>query len=300
MLEKILHFIKYNNATVVILAVILLLGGGALAAGPENIGQKQTSIEGVDNAALLAVDLTAFNMDFKIENVQQDEKYYYVTYGFLDLTQADNLWQYQLSQKTQKVSKKIKQDVGEYMAKFMAKHYEARVRELKQEKSLAESAGEQKRVEVTEYSGLIGKTLNLAAKVFPGYEPVKKRELPAPILARPETPPTPLLEGGQSADNLTRIYNDYIAEHPDLFNAPVAEATSTPVDSAPVITPSGSPLSGGELIPEPASVDIIELPASPAGEPEAEPEAEPVVEPAPVAEPTPEPVPEAASESTNP
>jgi len=304
MLEKILHFIKYNNATVVILAVILLLGGGALAAGPENIGQKQTSIEGVDNAALLAVDLTAFNMDFKIENVQQDEKYYYVTYGFLDLTQADNLWQYQLSQKTQKVSKKIKQDVGEYMAKFMAKHYEARVRELKQEKSLAESAGEQKRVEVTEYSGLIGKTLNLAAKVFPGYEPVKKRELPAPILARPETPPTPLLEGGQSADNLTRIYNDYIAEHPDLFNTPVAEATSTPVaeatstpvDSAPVITPSGSPLSGGELIPEPASVDIIELPASTA----AEPEAEPAAEPAPVAEPTPEPVPEAASESTNP
>jgi len=296
MLEKILHFIKYNNATVVILAVILLLGGGALAAGPENIGQKQTSIEGVDNAALLAVDLTAFNMDFKIENVQQDEKYYYVTYGFLDLTQADNLWQYQLSQKTQKVSKKIKQDVGEYMAKFMAKHYEARVRELKQEKSLAESAGEQKRVEVTEYSGLIGKTLNLAAKVFPGYEPVKKRELPAPILARPETPPTPLSEGGQSADNLTRIYNDYIAEHPDLFNTPVAEATSTPVDSAPVITPSGSPLSGGELIPEPASVDIIELPASTA----AEPEAEPAAEPAPGAEPTPEPVPEAASESTNP
>ena len=296
MLEKILHFIKYNNATVVILAVILLLGGGALAAGPENIGQKQTSIEGVDNAALLAVDLTAFNMDFKIENVQQDEKYYYVTYGFLDLTQADNLWQYQLSQKTQKVSKKIKQDVGEYMAKFMAKHYEARVRELKQEKSLAESAGEQKRVEVTEYSGLIGKTLNLAAKVFPGYEPVKKRELPAPILARPETPPTPLSEGGQSADNLTQIYNDYIAEHPDLFNTPVAEATSTPVDSAPVITPSGSPLSGGELIPEPASVDIIELPASTA----AEPEAEPAAEPAPVAEPTPEPVPEAASESTNP
>ena len=296
MLEKILHFIKYNNATVVILAVILLLGGGALAAGRENIGQKQTSIEGVDNAALLAVDLTAFNMDFKIENVQQDEKYYYVTYGFLDLTQADNLWQYQLSQKTQKVSKKIKQDVGEYMAKFMAKHYEARVRELKQEKSLAESAGEQKRVEVTEYSGLIGKTLNLAAKVFPGYEPVKKRELPAPILARPETPPTPLLEGGQSADNLTRIYNDYIAEHPDLFNTPVAEATSTPVDSAPVITPSGSPLSGGELIAEPASVDIIELPASTA----AEPEAEPAAEPAPVAEPTPEPVPEAASESTNP
>ena len=271
MLEKILHFIKYNNATVVILAVILLLGGGALAAGPENIGQKQTSIEGVDNAALLAVDLTAFNMDFKIENVQQDEKYYYVTYGFLDLTQADNLWQYQLSQKTQKVSKKIKQDVGEYMAKFMAKHYEARVRELKQEKSLAESAGEQKRVEVTEYSGLIGKTLNLAAKVFPGYEPVKKRELPAPILARPETPPTPLSEGGQSADNLTQIYNDYIAEHPDLFMVPVEDNASSTSETA--VEPA--PEAATEPVAEPASVDIIELPASTVGEPEAEPAAEP-------------------------
>ena len=88
-------------------------------------------------------------MDFKIENVQQDEKYYYVTYGFLDLVLSDNLWQYQLSRKTQKVSKKIKEDIGVYMAKFMAKHYEARTRELKNEKSLAQSAGEQKRIEVT-------------------------------------------------------------------------------------------------------------------------------------------------------
>ena len=296
MLQKILHFIKYNNATVIILALILILGGGALAAGPEGMGQRRVSVENVDNSLLIAADLGNFNMDFKIERVEEDENYYYATYSYLDLAVLDQAWQYQLSSKTQKISKKIKQDLGEYLAGFLVKHRQARARALKEEQRLAGLAGESKRLEVTEYSGLIGKTLNLAAKVFPGYEPVKKRELPAPILARPETPPTPLSEGGQSADNLTRIYNDYIAEHPDLFNTPVAEATSTPVDSAPVITPSGSPLSGGELIPEPASVDIIELPASTA----AEPEAEPAAEPAPVAEPTPEPVPEAASESTNP
>ena len=66
MFQKLLHFIKYNNATIIILAVILILGGGALAAGPEAIGQKQTSIQGLDNIALLSADFDKFNMDFKI------------------------------------------------------------------------------------------------------------------------------------------------------------------------------------------------------------------------------------------
>jgi len=100
---------------------------------------------------------------------------------------------------------------------------------------------------------------------------VKKRELPAPILARPETPPTPLSEGGQSADNLTQIYNDYIAEHPDLFMVPVEDNASSTSETA--VEPA--PEAATEPVAEPASVDIIELPASTAGEPEAEPAAEP-------------------------
>src|SRR3989344_3917482 len=133
MLNKILHFIKYNNGAIIILAVVLILGGGALAAGPEAIGQKETTVQGVDNTALFSVDLDSFNMDFKIENIQKDETYYYVTYSFLDLALADNAWQYQLSQKTQKISRKNKEDLGVYLAKFLAKHYQARTRELKQE-----------------------------------------------------------------------------------------------------------------------------------------------------------------------
>ncbi|MDO8668635.1 MAG: hypothetical protein Q7K35_06170 [bacterium] len=213
MIEKLLHFIKYNNATVIILALILILGGGALAAGPEAVGEKQTSIQGVDNTALLAVDFSSFNMDFKIENIEQDEKYYYATYSFLDLAQDDSAWQYQLSRKTQKISKKIKGDLGEYLAKFLAKHYEARIRELKVEKSRAEAQGEQRRIEVTEYSGLIGRTLDLASKVFPGYEPVVKKELPTP-----ENFNLPVLAENSAAippatDNLANIYNDYVAAH---------------------------------------------------------------------------------------
>lgn len=302
-MQKIFHFIKYNNATVIILAVVLILGGGALAAGPENIGQKQISVQGADNAALLAANFDNFSMDFKIENIQQDEKYYYVTYSFLDLVLADNVWQYQLSQKTQKVSKKIKEDIGVYMAKFMAKHYEARIRELKQEKSLAESQGEQKRIEVTEYSGLIGRTLDLAAAVFPGYEPVVKIELPTPenlnLPVVDNSLPAPVASG---VDNLTKLYNDYVAEHPEVFNPPVdtaasstpaitespsaspeqdaIEPTPTPAETeTPTATPTDS-ADSPQAITEPTTVDIIELP-TPTPEPVVTPEPTPAsVEPA--------------------
>src|SRR3989338_7814974 len=180
MLEKISHFIKYNNATIIILALVLVVSATALAAGPEAIGEKQTRIEGIDNTLILAVDLDKFNMDFKIEKIQADENYYYVTYSFLDLAVADNSWQYLMTERIRKISKKIKEDLGIYLAKAMAKHYEARIRELKSEQDQARSAGGQKRIEVIEYSGLVGRTLDLASKVFPGYEAVKKNELPTP------------------------------------------------------------------------------------------------------------------------
>jgi len=251
MLAQIFHFIKYNNATVIILAIILILGGGALAAGPEAIGQKQTSVQGIDNTLLLAADLDNFNMDFKIEKIEQDEQYYYVIYSYLDLVVLDNAWQYQLNSKMQKISRKLKQDLGQYLANFLVKHQEARTRQLKQEKHLAELSGAQTRTEVTEYSGLIGKTLNLASKAFPDYEPVKTRQLPAPENFNLPTSSTSLSEGGQAqADNLTQVYNNYLAAHPDLFINETA--TSSPATAETVAS------STQELAPEMVSTEPAE------------------------------------------
>lgn len=251
MLAQIFHFIKYNNATVIILAIILILGGGALAAGPEAIGQKQTSVQGIDNTLLLAADLDNFNMDFKIEKIEQDEQYYYVIYSYLDLVVLTNAWQYQLNSQTRKISKKLKQDLGEYLVGFLAKHQEARTRQLKQEKHLAELSGAQTRTEVTEYSGLIGKTLNLASKAFPDYEPVKTRQLPAPENFNLPTSSTSLSEGGQAqADNLTQVYNNYLAAHPDLFINETA--TSSPATAETVAS------STQELAPEMVSTEPAE------------------------------------------
>ncbi len=247
MLKKIIHFIKYNNATVAILAAIFILGAGAFAAGPEAIGQQQTTVQGLDNSLLLAADLAEFSMDFKIENIEQDENYYYATYSYLDIAVADSAWQYQLGRKTQKISKKIKEDLGVYLAKFLAKHHEARLRELKGEQARAQSRGAEARVAVTEYSGLIGRSLDLAAKIFPGYQAVKKVELPAPDFSAL----SPLINGDEgglnpsapasSPDNLTKIYNDYLDAHPEIFNPPQtlpdqAASSTTPAEFPPLIS----------------------------------------------------------------
>lgn len=284
MLSKITDFIKYNNATVIILALVLILGSAALAAGPEAIGQKQTSLQGADNSLLLAADLDNLSLDFKIDKIEQDDSFYYATYSYLDMTVINSAWQYQLSAVTRKISKKIKEDLGVYLAKQLKKHYEARVRELKQAKALAQAAGPQTRVEVTAYSGLIGKTLDAVKAVFPGYEPVKKRKIAAPEF---NVPALPAVAASQGADNLTQIYNNYIAEHPEIISqldAATTVATTTPEasggsTSSLEVEPLAPPASAASSTPaEPVSVQVIELPA-----PDAPAETAPAPAPAPEA-----------------
>jgi hypothetical protein len=221
MLKRAMHFIKYNNATVLILAIIFIIGGSVFASEPgrEAIGQVETRIEGVDSTALLATDLDNFDMDFTIESIEEDDQYYYVRYTFLDLENLDNLWQFQLKEKVRKVSKKSGKDLGVYLAEEFKEEYRARIKYLKEEQGKIGESGSEARLEVTAYTGLIGKTLDLASKVFPGYEPVKKKELPTPdfsmITEIIETAPT----APSAVENLEDVYNTYMAEHdPDGDN----------------------------------------------------------------------------------
>lgn len=224
MFNKFIYFVKYNNATVVILAIMLIIGGSVFAAEPASqvLGQKQTRVEGVDNKSLLDVNLDNFNMDFKISKIEKDDKFYYIIYTYLDLVVVDNAWQYQLKEKNRKVSQKLSEDLGIYLAGELREEQDSRVKDLKEEQKKAEQIGLESRVEITDYNGLIGKTLDLAKNVFPNYEPVKKVELPSPVNFN-----LPNINSGMEAslgtDNLTQIYNDYVAEH----NVDIDKATTT-------------------------------------------------------------------------
>jgi len=224
MLNKTIHFIKYNNLTVILILAVFLLGSGVFAATPagqEIIGAQETKIEGIDNTLLLAADLDNFNMDFKIEKIEEDAKYYYVTYTYLDLIKDNNAWQYLIQEKVKKISKKLREDLGVYLTEQFKQEYEARIKDLKEAQASAQENGTEKRAEVVAYTGLIGQVLDLAGNAIPGYEPVKKYEIPSPTV-----PPTVLqfsLDGVNASvsptDSMVDVYDNYVKENdPDDDN----------------------------------------------------------------------------------
>jgi hypothetical protein len=172
---------------------------------------------------LLEADLENLQMDYNIENIEQDEKYYYVTYTFINLEKIDQVWQYQMREKKRKVSKKLRMDLGKYLAEELKEEYQARIKTLREEQELAQTEGETQITEVEEYSGLIGKTLGMAANVFVGYEPVKRRKLPSPsvpillTMSRDSVDDSYVYENID--DDLEDVYADYVAENdPDGDN----------------------------------------------------------------------------------
>jgi len=219
MLKNFIHFIKYNNIAVFAILAVFLLGAGVFASetGQEIIGGKQTILEGVDNILLLEADLEKIDMEFRIEKIEEDTKMYYVTYTYLDLAEVNGVWRYQIKEKMRLVSKKLKKDLGQYLAEEFSEEYGLRIKELKEAKAKAQKQGETKRVEVVEYTGLIGRALDAAGRVFSGYEPVKKTELITPmsetLLSRLSGEEAGRVLGQSEADDLAKVYNDFISEN---------------------------------------------------------------------------------------
>lgn len=234
MFEKTVHFFKYNNAAIVIAVVVFLLGASVFASEPgrEAIGQKTTRIEGVDNTLLLASDPDKLKPAFKIEGIEQDDTYYYVKYTYIDLVQASSTWEYQLTENTKKVPLSLKEDLGVYLVGEFKEEEDAMRERVRTEKEKALAKGPEKRQEVTEYSGLIGKTLELGSSIFPGYEPVKKVDLPSPDFTNDYLPPDASGISVGGSDNIAAIYQDYISTHDlPLIDNP-SDASSTLVQTS--------------------------------------------------------------------
>jgi len=255
MFSKILHFLKYNNATVLAIALVFVLGTGVFAAeNPQALGQQQTSVQGVDNTLLLSADLDSLNMDFKIGNIQEDDRYYYVNYTFLDLDILNNAWQYQVKEKNWKISKKLKKDLGLYLAGKFSDMRAGRIDELKDKQAQARLNGATNRIQVTEYSGLIGKVLDTAANIFPGYVAVQKQDLPSPVL-----PPELGQNNTSPPDNLTNVYLNYVNSHPDQVNSLGSVASSSPPapDTSATSTASGTASTTDQTASTTVEPDVI-------------------------------------------
>jgi len=259
------HFVQYNNAFLIILVVCVLAFGSLSFASEEvrdaTIGGKTVYAEGTDNTLLLEQDFDKFNMDFKITGIVEDEESYVVNYSYVDFDLTSPLpgsegevvstgsegvaWQFTEKQGARKIDKPFRQDLGLYLAGQLRQEASARIKELKRLQREEREKGLTKIVQVTEYSGLIGKILDLSTAVFPGYEPVKKVELETPLMDEQIVQRA----GSSGADNLANVYNNWIEEHPSAvadLNAGETAATTTAETTGTPSSPQLSPAAASE------------------------------------------------------
>ena len=222
-------FIKYNNAFLVVLVIGVMLFSSLAFASEEvrenTIGAKQVYAEGVDNTLLLETDLAVFNMDFTITGIIEDDESYLITYSYIDLVLEAGAWQMQEKQGGRKISKPFRRDLGLYLADQLSQEAKARLKELKKIKQQELTKGETKIMQITKYSGLIGKVLDISANTFPNYEPIKKIKLKTPTVAENIS-----RRASSASDNMTDVYNEWVDEHPEQVADLNADVIPTEVE----------------------------------------------------------------------
>lgn len=240
----------------VLLVCLLATSAWAQTENGKNIvGFKETTVQGFDNSLLINTDLEKLDMVFRIEKIEEDNDYYYVDFTYFDLVKKESTWEWQAQARKRKISKKIDQDLGVYLAEEFKQSREDRIVELKEMRNNFSTSTP--RMAVTRYNGLIGKTLDIASNIFPGYEPEKKEVINA------EVPVLPQIEASTTneVDNLKNIYDEYIQSHDDLLtNLPNSDdqtTTSTASSSENVIT-TDVPMASTTPTEDQRTVEIIE------------------------------------------
>ena len=181
-MQKVLNFIKYNNAFTIIVGIFFLGFGVTFAASPDlrsSVYSSKSTVVSVDNTMIVSSDLDTFNFNLVINSVTDDEKNYYATYSYQTLTIEDSVWQNKKIDKVLTVNKEALdgRDLGLYVAKELGENITAELSYLKRVQKLEQEKGQSQKVVTTEYSGLIGKLIDPKQEVIEGYNPV----IPEPV-----------------------------------------------------------------------------------------------------------------------
>ena len=228
--QKILNFIKYNNAFTIAFVIVFFGFGISFAASPavrDSVYSSEETVISVDNGLIVSTDLDNFNFNLRINSVTEDEKNYYAAYSYQTLVIEDGFWQSKEIEKTLTISKEVLdgKDLGLYVAKELGENINYELSYLKRVQELEKEKGESQKVVAVAYSGLVGKFLSPKEKVIEGYIPV----IPEPV---PEVPAT-------------------------VESNPAAVVVSTPY-----FEPQTNPTTQ----PSPAEPAVTEIPSEPAAE----------------------------------
>ena len=180
-MQKIIHFIKYNNTFTIILALILVSGGSAFASEDVRstvIGETIETRTGVDNSQIISADLQNFDMSLKIENVEENDTSYIVDYSYKTMGIKDDVWQEVFRGGNLNVSKERIEgiDLGEYVAREIGELADYEIRNLKEVQNIESEKGLREQIVATTYTGLKGLIFDNETKTIDNYEPIIKEE----------------------------------------------------------------------------------------------------------------------------
>lgn len=180
-MQKLIRFIKYNNAFTIIIALIFFSAGGAFANEKVRdtvIGQTIVTKKGTDNTQIISANLDNFNMGLRIKSVKEDDKFYYVNFDYKTIDAIDGVWKETIKEKNISVSKAgLKDmDLGLYLAEELSQLTAKEMAYMKEVQDIEKNKGAQKQTESTEYTGLKGLVLNNETKELAGYRPVKEEK----------------------------------------------------------------------------------------------------------------------------
>jgi len=259
MLQKIIHFIKYNNAFTIIFVICFFGFGISFAASPQlrdSVYSSNETIVSINNSLIVSTDLDNFSFNLRISSVTEDEKNYYAVYSYQTLVIENGFWQNKEIEKTMTVNKEALagKDLGLYVAEELGENINSELAYLKRVQKLEKEKGESQKVVAVAYSGLIGKLLNSKEEVIEGYNPV----IPEPV---PEVPAT--VESNPAAVIVSTLPTPTESGVPDASigtgGTPTSSEASVGASPLPVEEATPPPLPAPEeMIDEELVQDVVE------------------------------------------
>lgn len=174
-MQGIFRFLSYNNAVPIALGIVFLGAGGAFAAtNPDTIYKEESQVIAPDNTYIVNTDLASYTPTATIDQVTEDEDFYYVAYSFSTIDVTDAVWQDVTKEKTMKVDKRElgeTKDLGVYVTEQLRQHIDRELAYLKEVQQIERKQVSRKTV-ATKYSGIVGGMLTDKTEELPDYQPV--------------------------------------------------------------------------------------------------------------------------------
>ena len=258
-MQKVLNFIKYNNAFTIIFVICFFSFGISFAESQEvrdSIYSSKETVVSIDNSLVVLADLDNFNFNLRINSVSDDEKNYYATYSYQTLMIEDSIWQNRQIEKTLTVSKEALggKDLGLYLAQELGDNISYELSYLKRVKALEKEKGQSQKVVTVEYSGLVGKLLDPKEKVIEGYNPVIPEvieKVPATAESRPES----VIVSTPYSEPQKDLIPEAVSSQTEILQNPTG--TSTPSETETLQELTQPPPTAEEMIDEELVQEVV-------------------------------------------